>query len=564
MILFQEYRPDVDDYLGQHTQVLSGVLPRGDGWGPVADLNTFTSALPAACRGLFYARKTTDGSIVIFAATSNRLQQLNNTDFSWTPFSKVTALTSISHASPGVVTLNSHGLSNGDALVLSTDGTLPDPLVVGTVYYVVNKDTNTFQLATTVGGTAIDTTTDGSGNHSMTYFYTAVPTTDQWQFGQFGNNVVAVQSNTSPQVCNITSDTAFSNLGGSPPTARYVSVVGRFLVLAGLASNPTRVHWSDLDDITTWTAGTGFANFVDLPDGGIVRAIAGGEFGLIFQESVIRRMTFVPGAKPAFQIERITEDMGVLSPYCVARASERIFFVSQHGFHEYSPATGLQNIGKEKVDRTFLASIDPSGLQYLVGSSDPENTRVAWTWRSTGGTGSANKLIYFDYELRRWSPIIDIESEYLAPLVKPGITLESVDSVFGSNVDTLTISFDSIQASQTARLAAFGNTHKLGFFDGNNLEAVVETPEQGAPNRRVRVRGFTPRTDAATVYGSVRHRDNAQSALSQTSETLVNGQGFCPQNIDTQLARARCRIPASEVWTNIMGVEPDFTQSGRR
>jgi len=562
-IPFPEFRPDVDDLNGQHTQVLSGVLPRGDGYGPFQNLNPYTLALPAACRGFCYARKS-DGTIAIFAGTLNRLYKLDNTTLDWVPVSKVTALTSISNASPGVFTLNSHGLSNGDRLVLSTTGTLPTGLTVGTTYYVVSAAANTFSVALTSGGTAINTSSAGSGTHSMTYFYSDLASTDQWQFAQYGSNVVAVQSNSAPQVFNTSSDSAFSNLGGSPPTARYVTVVGRFLVLTGLVSNPTRVHWSDIDGITTWTAGTGFANYVDLPDGGIVRGVAGGEFGLVFQESVVRRLVYVPGATPAFQIERVTEDLGLLGPFSIIRAGGRVFFVSQQGFHEYSVANGLRNIGKEKVDRTFLADVDMSSLYLLIGSSDPSSTRVWWAYKPTSASSSTfQKVLIYDYALERWAPPISVTGEYLAPIVKPGMTLESVDTLLGSNVDALTTSFDSIQLALTSKIAAMDSSHKLGFFDGSNVEAIAETPEQSL-DTRFRVRGLRPRTDAATIYGSTRYRSNAQSTLAQTTEVLINANGVCPQNIDTKLARARMRIPAGTLWTNIMGVEPDFKQTGRQ
>jgi hypothetical protein len=72
------------------------------------------------------------------------------------------------------------------------------------------------------------------------------------------------------------------------------------------------------------------------------------------------------------------------------------------------------------------------------------------------------------------------------------------------------------------------------------------------------------RTDAATVYGSVKHRANAQDSLSATSETLVNDQGRCPQRIDARFARAKVRIPAGTLWTYAMGVEPDFVPTGQR
>ena len=72
----------------------------------------------------------------------------------------------ISNASPAVVTWTSHGLANGTTLALSTTGTLPTGLAIGTTYYVVGAATNTFNLAATLGGTAINTSSAGSGTHT--------------------------------------------------------------------------------------------------------------------------------------------------------------------------------------------------------------------------------------------------------------------------------------------------------------------------------------------------------------------------------------------------------------
>jgi len=74
----------------------------------------------------------------------------------------------ISNASPGVVTAVAHGLSNGDAVIPETDGALPTGLTADTVvYYVINKATDTFQVSLTIGGTAVNTSSAGSGNHKF-------------------------------------------------------------------------------------------------------------------------------------------------------------------------------------------------------------------------------------------------------------------------------------------------------------------------------------------------------------------------------------------------------------
>ena len=72
----------------------------------------------------------------------------------------------ISNASPGVVTAAAHGLELADTIMFETDGSLPTGLSVDTIYYVVaTVATNTFSVSATSGGTAINTSSAGSGNH---------------------------------------------------------------------------------------------------------------------------------------------------------------------------------------------------------------------------------------------------------------------------------------------------------------------------------------------------------------------------------------------------------------
>ena len=71
-------------------------------------------------------------------------------------------------ATPGVLTLTAHGFVAGDTVMLETDGALPTGLSVDTVYYVVaTVAANTFSLAATKGGTAINTTGSQSGIHYL-------------------------------------------------------------------------------------------------------------------------------------------------------------------------------------------------------------------------------------------------------------------------------------------------------------------------------------------------------------------------------------------------------------
>lgn len=59
-----------------------------------------------------------------------------------------------------------HGLGQNAQITFTTSGTLPAPLTPATTYYVVNPNSQQFQVATSPNGTPIDITDSGSGTHS--------------------------------------------------------------------------------------------------------------------------------------------------------------------------------------------------------------------------------------------------------------------------------------------------------------------------------------------------------------------------------------------------------------
>jgi len=81
-----------------------------------------------------------------------------------TPLSRQTFT---ANTSTEVITWATYSPTNGDAVRVSSTGTLPAPLVAGTTYYVRSAAGTTSQLAATVGGAAINLTTTGTGTHSI-------------------------------------------------------------------------------------------------------------------------------------------------------------------------------------------------------------------------------------------------------------------------------------------------------------------------------------------------------------------------------------------------------------
>ena len=70
--------------------------------------------------------------------------------------------TGTASATGDTVTSTAHGYTNGQKIVFQS-GYTPAGLAANTTYFVVNATTDTFQVAATSGGTAIDITADLSG-----------------------------------------------------------------------------------------------------------------------------------------------------------------------------------------------------------------------------------------------------------------------------------------------------------------------------------------------------------------------------------------------------------------
>lgn len=107
------------------------------------------------------------GQLALIAASKTRNEYAFKVEYSDTPTVRSSTFT-VTIASPGVVTWNSHGLTDGARVTLSTTGALPTGLAAATTYYVINSTANTFQLAATRGGAAINTSGSQSGTHTVT------------------------------------------------------------------------------------------------------------------------------------------------------------------------------------------------------------------------------------------------------------------------------------------------------------------------------------------------------------------------------------------------------------
>lgn len=73
------------------------------------------------------------------------------------------------NATSNVFTLFNNSLVDDTQVTFYSEDTIPGPLVAGVTYYVVNASGNTFKVAATQGGAAIDITDTGTGRQYVSF-----------------------------------------------------------------------------------------------------------------------------------------------------------------------------------------------------------------------------------------------------------------------------------------------------------------------------------------------------------------------------------------------------------
>lgn len=393
---------------------------------------------------------------------------------------------------------------------------------------------------------------------------------DGWSMAQFGDYVVAVNGTDAPQVFQIGVDTNYAALGGSPPVARFAVALRDFLLLGRISGAQNRIAWSAINDITGWTAGTNQSDQQDIPEGGRVMGLVGGEFGLVFTERAIHRLTY-RGAPVVFQRDRMTDRIGCCAENSIATYEQTTYFLDFSGFYACDGGQSFRRIGAQKIDNYFWTDVNRAYLNRVVGTIEPGsikegNTFYIVTYPSNSSSdGTPDRLLIYNSTLDRWSRA-EMAVDYLLPfLSNQGYHTDNVDTVI-TDTDATAFLLDSSQflGGGQAQLAAFTPNFKLATFEGSALEAVMETPEaQVAAGRRSHIREVWPFVDGGTVSVSVGYRNQPEDSVTYASYVAKGTSGFCPVNIDARFLRARVKVAAGGTWSNAQGLDIIARVAGR-
>ncbi len=272
--------------------------------------------------------------------------------------------------------------------------------------------------------------------------YTPNANNDRFRFTQFGDVIIGTNNSNPIQAYTLGVSTAFADLAATAPICKYLTVVRDFVVTAFTTESssiyPSRVRWSGINDETAWgSSQVTQADYQDIPDGGQIVGIRGGEFGLVFLEKGISRMSYI-GTPFIFQFDNISRGKGCIAAGSIAQVQGLSFFLSDDGFY-MCDGQQVQAIGSEKVDRWFFTNADESAFDTMSAAIDPVRKLVIWNFKTTF---AQRQLIIYNFKTQKWT-YGDANSDFISDASTSATTLENLDSI-SSSIDALTVSMDSI------------------------------------------------------------------------------------------------------------------------
>ena len=417
------------------------------------------------------------------------------------------------------------------------------------------KDTNSITSIYAAGTTRLFKldTSDFSWDDISAVTYSG---TSGWKFTQFGNSLIAANESNTMQYIDVMSGTTFADLAADAPKAKFVTVVRDFVVSGYQSANKNRVQWSGINNEKTWTtSATTQADFQDVPDGGFVQGVTGGEFGLVLLERSIVRMSYV-GTPLIFQFDNIARNRGCFEPNSVIQWQGITYFLGDDGFYACD-GQNLKNIGAEKVNRYFFNSLKESDLGNMSAAIDPINNLVVWGYPTID---LDYRVLVYHVPTGKWS-YSDSTATRVAPVSTPSITLEGLDA-FSASIDALGISLDSRNWLGGKLLLLGINGNKLITFTGASKTATIETADIAADANQSMITMIKPIVDNGTGSASIASRLQLNQTVSFPTVTAANSENRIGARSYGRYHRVK--LQPSGDWTTAIGVDVEIQQAGTR
>jgi hypothetical protein len=385
---------------------------------------------------------------------------------------------------------------------------------------------------------------------------TGYSTIEYWDVTQYGAKVIAANGADKLQAFELGVSTYFGDLAAAAPEAKYVTVVRDFVVAANTSGEENKVYWSDINDETDWTPGAASQSDTQIiPDGGDITGLAGGEYGLVFLDRAIYRMSYT-GSPFFFQFDAISRSLGCMAPGSITQFGGITYFLADDGFYSCN-GQSFTNIGEEKINRWFFERVSRQDIRLKVSATvDPIRKLALWCFPlQAGGYG----ILVYNIPLGKWS-YLDTTATSVASALSATVTLEQLDN-FSASIDALTVSLDDPQWAGN-QLILIGTTgRRIITFGGANKTAYVVSGDINEGRSTVTL--AKPIVDGGSAQVAVASRTLLSDQVLFGTAVAANSENRVSLRANGNYHRVKV-TPTGDNWKTVVGTDIEITKQGNR
>jgi hypothetical protein len=288
----------------------------------------------------------------------------------------------ISNATPAVVTLTANTstpIISSTAVMFQTTGALPLPLAPYTVYYATYVTATTFKLSSSyanyVAGTFINTTTAGSGTHSLSQRGIAVS-------DLAGASSVPIQQN----IILVSDTSRFTFCFGANP---YGSTT----------YDPMTIRWSNQESVVEWApSATNQAGEIRLSHGSsVVSVLQSRQEILTWTDAAVYSLQYL-GPPSVWGSQLLSDNISIASMNAASYASGVAYWMGQDKFYKYD---GRVQTLRCDLRQYIYSDINRTQFDQVFSGTNEGFNEVWWFYCSEAST-TIDKYVIYNYVEDLW------------------------------------------------------------------------------------------------------------------------------------------------------------------
>jgi hypothetical protein len=428
----------------------------------------------------------------------------------------------------------STAIATGTPVKLTSTGTVPAGLTANTVYYIVNPVAATAQLATTVGGSAINITGAGTGTISIftPATFTALGTLNNntaIQIVSTGTLPTGMTLGTTYYVNNFSGSTfnisatsggdlivltgtqtgthtiyphgiAVTELSGASDVPAYVNYMmvsdaSRFTIAFGCTPygggdlDPMLIRWSDQESVVNWTpAVTNQAGYVRLSHGSqILTAVQARQEIVVFTDTSIYSMQYL-GPPYIWGTQLLGDNTSIAGYNTAIIASGIVYWMGVDKFYKYDG-----RVATLRCDlRQFIygdINLDQQS-QFFAGTNEGFNE--VWWFYCTSSSTVIDRYVVYNYAEDIWY----YGSMGRTAWLDSGLTNYPLAATYSYNLVFHEYGIDDNTTNTTQAIEAYITSSQYDIGDGHNFGFVWRI----VPDLTFRGSSTTGLTPQVTMY----------------------------------------------------------------